>query len=245
MYKVISLIIIMTLTSATYAQQRQVQSAYNALNRRVETRVSNATIKHTPSQTKASSPHMSVDPKDPRLITLNGQVFHLREGAEEFVGLVNGQNGCSYSKGNVSIRTYKDENGNTITACFHHPLSKDMELSPSIGLQDHTRKIHNHPLNGKLTASEHPTGKGSHMDAYEIRNKDGSYIYIVRKAAIVKGQVNMITVKQKIPAEANLAEAKGRTYQAVRNADFVKIFGKTIDNLQYKGTFGPETYYRP
>ena len=39
MYKVISLIIIMTLTSATYAQQRQVQSAYNALNRRVETRV--------------------------------------------------------------------------------------------------------------------------------------------------------------------------------------------------------------
>lgn len=245
MYKVISLIITMTLTSAAYAQQGWLQSAYNALNRRVATRVNNATIKHTPSQTKVSSPHMSVDPKDPRLITLNGQVYHLREGAEEFEGIVKGQDGCSYANGNVSIRTYKDENGNTIIACFHHPLSKEIELSPSIGLQDHTRKIHNHPSNGKQTASEHPTGKGSYMDAYEIRNKDGSYSYIVRKTALVNGQVNMITVKQKISAKANLAEAKGRTYQAVRNADFVKIFGKTIDNLQYEGTFGPETYYRP
>ena len=186
---------------------------------------------------------MSADAKDPRLVTLNGTTYRLRKGEEFYSGRVQGKDGCTYVDGTVSVRTYKDQHGNTITACVHHSSSPNSKYNPSEGYLEHQDTDFNRANYGQKTASEHPTGRGSCIEAYESRNVDGSCNYWVHKSTEVGDKTQHITVQQKIPANVNQAKEKGRIYQAVRSADFQQNFGNTLDNIKYKGTFGEETYY--
>ncbi len=245
MYKKMAVVITtLIIGPAVYAQFLGPSPALDTLNKRLTQKVATATGTQTAAtKATAAKPSLSGNPQDPRLVTLNGQTYRLRKGRTEWEGTVEKQNGCTYVDGEVSIHTYKDANGNTITVCVHNSMQPGAERNPSDGYIAHQR-AHDRPANSRLTAKEHPEGVGSGMEACESYNPDGSCNYTVMKSKQTKGQTQTIKVQQKIPAYANQADEKGRTYQAVRNANFQQTFGKVVNGgVQYEGTFGDETYY--
>ena len=179
---------------------------------------------------------ITVNPRDPREIYLNGQEFKLvksqsssyykydKNDQKVYVGKEAVANTYASGKDTIQVATYPPRKARE--EYFDNlPL-----IEPAPGSQISTRLVE--PNDSVLQAKTTPNGQkfSAHKAVFTEHDKGTGNSYILR-------------AKIHTNDPSNRTDRNGGTYQSVKNTDIPKTFGPLLENRPHK-IYGPETSYK-